>query len=222
MATVVLTAPSSIHKGRPCPTSTELNLPHDLPPPTKCELPKPPRTAGRYDPCCPSIAGWAPLPRKTGDCFSHWRLAQRVSNAGSRVSHQVDVPDSDGTSIWRSRDVESYVHDPAAVPVHFARERRCAQATSSCSVVFEPEPWAEPDGASVDREIQSNARASKSSTTGCLRNRDWGCHPPYILFGNCHLLASRSLAEVTMTVILGSSRKCQRKHTVDRLNPQPA
>ena len=38
-------------------------------------------------------------------------------NARSGVPHQVDVPDSDGTSIWRSRDVESYVHDPAAVPV---------------------------------------------------------------------------------------------------------
>ena len=196
MATVVLIALRSIRNGRPCPTRTELNLPHELPLPTKCELPKPPRTTGRYDPCCPSIAGRAPLPRKTGDCFSHWRLAQHVSNAGLGVPRQVDVPDSNGTGIWRSRDAESSVHNPAAVPVHFARKKRCAQATSSCSSVFESEPWAEPGGASVDREIQSNTRGSNSPTTGSLRNRNWGSHPPYLLFGNCRVLGSCSLAEV--------------------------
>src|SRR5215471_5672199 len=103
LALAVLTALKSTWYASTCSTRTELNLAHDLPASNPRELPKPPHTAGRYDPCCPSIAEWTPLPRQTGDHFSHRRLAQRVSDAGSGVPRQGDVRDSNGTGIWRSR-----------------------------------------------------------------------------------------------------------------------
>ena len=157
----------SIQNARTCQTHSERDLSHDLRPSITRESPQPAHTASGHDPGCPSIGGRTPLQGQTGDRFSHWRLAQCVSRAGSGGLHQVDVLDPDGTGAWRSGDVESCLDKPAAVPVHFARKKRCAQATSCCSVVLESEPlsesWSEPGGASVDREIQGSASASESS-----------------------------------------------------------
>jgi hypothetical protein len=150
-----------------------LALTHDSPPPLTHELAQPSRPADKYHARRPPIAGRSPSPGHIGDSFSHWWLAEHVEHAGSRFAYQVDVLDSDWAGARRSGDVESCLHESAAVPVRCASGRRSAQASNSDSVVVGR--WR----AGMDGQIQSGSGSSESGIARRLPNRSRISYTPY-------------------------------------------
>ncbi len=74
--------------------------------------------------------------RQVGGFFRHRRFALSAQTADSRHAHQGDVPDTEGSGAWRSRDVDSSVMDATAIPLCDAGSRRPTQTAVHWRALF--------------------------------------------------------------------------------------